>query len=1292
MKKTGKRLLRHLLCVCLSALMFASFSLNAFLGDRRYITKTVAAMPVNPEFLMNEPTNADSLLAKNEKQYVKDVIFIVGESLEDAKEQVPSGYTLVESDLNQGAEYISSVDDVYLAYTTTNNPDEAITDIKMMNMDGGFVVSDYDTQIDKVGENIRKMVAEFKDAVEAFKENYKKGTYGAKAAYYTLSSFTIDEFDNKSLADYFIYSQVPDGFYLKLLMNAHMDILSSILSVLTMAVQGEAGDTWLDRLAKIEDPYEVTNSLYWDQAVALFPHFESFYTAYDSINHELYRGPGGPIYGPVDENGDRGPNLGDNGTNPDVALTGAEFLYELAYYNLEQYTYANGELISDWLVCPWLYEEMLYPLIEVLTPAEYAMMHLCGPLYMILGTCMNEAAYNDYMKRATELTQGSEYKCSVWAGVDTELLRSSIAITDDAMQAIYTTEAEQQFNEQGDSGMDTLLYTAGGFAAIGLIALGVGMLTVMTFGSSLFAGILGSSAVLVSCKAAAITSIAGCCCASAGVVGIVVALVIAVVYLFVWLVDWIAGFYPDLTEIPEYMYDYVIDGSDNGQFLLYEVAKDQNGNPVDVNAFEGKEWHAPYISRDKAAGEPIEADFIVRTGDGRLDEGYAPLSAFGNINCENLNRYAFGDSVNGIFVSYRQKNLSGDYARGKYLSDVMLFTAEDEEHCKIKVKNANFVLYNINLTPNAEYCTYLGYRTTNKKSNALTDIRFAYKYNSTQYCAGGGNFTYAAYGTAGDLTLYATRISAFGSPITSNFTLVNNMEDAPVGYEPVNMFSGGPAVNINVSSMKYINETNPYYLYFLPSQAYVSGTEYIGGLAMMYDITKDSFLNVPGSVYFASSIMGYDSLATMKGEANSSDIQQEVESALLFTTTYNPYRAIYDIGAMTSGGEKGTYFSETITYDGIGYTLATRYIVDYNTRVYYDMTFRSKDSRLYVAGPVSGGTPLKPSDVLCSSAMPDKAPDGYKPVSAFLSSEQKPVNVTSGLNYSYMYGHGAGKQMKLTMSPLYMYVKGKAYQEGRYLTSLQVISKEKMTGGNDISVDMIDNSVMLNSLASSGVHTFVDKNLNLEDSDNATYLGYTKDAKVRDPITDLFLYYAGETDKEPSPEYIKNNIKYQLVSDVNIFCEEDYDTQICKRVYLYKTTNPAAGAPILDIKIDNTPILDGWQTVRTQNGKALYDDMDDYSSDMWFIHMKREMEEPKYIGEIAVGWGSEEEAIAMLLEAGCDYMLKKDFNNNVGAHSDYVYLGYKRTSDPNKAIRNIISVHDEDYTFLCIKKACKTST
>ena len=1290
MKKTIKRFLKNAFTVALSIFMFANFFLGVVsaVEESRSGYITVAAADANIKSgAKNTPVNAN-LLTKSQKLYVKDVKFIVADSLEEAKKFVPAGYTMLEEDLNQGAEVISSVDDVYLAYTTTTNPDEAITDIKMMNMKGGFVVSDYDTEINNVGENIKKMVREFKDAVDAFAENYKKGTYGAKAAYHTLNAFTIDELDNKPLADYFIYSDVPDGFYLKLLMNAHTDVLASILSALTMAVQGEEGNTWLDRLAKIEDPYSVTNSLYWEGAVALLPHFESFFTAYDSIDHELYRGPGSPLYTPPDDEGNRGSEIGENGNNPSVDLTGGEFFYELAYAKLEQYSFGDGSLISEWLVCSWLYEEMLYPLIEVLTPAEYAMMHLCGPLYMIFSTAMSEDVYKDYMERANGLIQDMGGNCSVWVGVNTDLLRSSIAITDNACRAIYETEAEQQFNEQGDSDMDTLLYTAGGFAAIGAVALGVGMLTVMVFGSSLFAGILGTAAVAFTCQAAVVASIAGVVCSAAGVAGVVIALVLVVVYLVVWMIDWIAQYYPELTEIPEYMYDYVIDGSDNGQFLLYEVAKDQNGNAVDVNAFDGKEWHAPYISRDKAAGAPIEADFIVRTGDGRLDEGYGALSAFGQINCENLNRYAFDDEVNGIFVSYRQKDLSGDYARGKYLSDVMLFTAEDEEHCKIKVKNANYVLYNINLTPDAEYCTYLGYRTTNKTSNALTDIRFASGYNATQYSAGGGNLTYAEMGSVGNLTLYTTRISVFGSPITSNFTVVSDRKDAPVGYEPVNMFSGGPAISINNAEDGCLEEHKGYYLYFLPSKAYVSGTEYLGGIATMFEVPDEENKNSSGTEGSMENVLErlpYKKLASMRGNL-------DMEGAILYTTTYNPYRAIYNIGAMANGKERGKYLSETITYDGLGYRLATRYaVIDAigleQAKITFDGKIRGKsvnvtaaedDSRLYVAG-VNGdknAQPMTPSDIMASENK-DFVPEGFKPVNSFLVDSGKAVNVSGAFNYKIQYS--MKRKITLTMSPIYMFIRGTAYQEGKYLSSLQIMNKEQMTGGKDIDCDNIDNSSIMSSLAANGVHTLINKNLNLEDSDNATYLGYTKDAKARDPITDLLLYYAGETDQEPAGEYVMNNIKYQLVSDANLFCEENYDTKTCKRVYLYMTTNPAAGAPILDIQIDNTIIIDGWQTVRTQNGKALYDDMNEHSGSMWFIHMKRELSEPKYIGEIVVGWGSDAEAKAMLLAAGCDYMLQKDLNNNVGAHSDYVYLGYKRTSDPNQAIRNIISVHNEDY-------------
>lgn len=1286
MNKWLKKFLINTTSVAVAVIMLASCSLKDYAVKARS-TMPTAVQITTDETVLNQSVDSTVLYAtkktavtsKTEKQYVKDVKFIRGENLAEAKKALPKDYTLIETDLNQGAAYITAVDDVYMAYSTTPNPDEAVTDIKMMNMKGGFVVADYDSQIDNVSANIRAMAQEFKQAVNTFVENYKKGTSGAKAAYVTLSAFTVDEQDNKTLADYFIYSDVPDGFYLKLLLNAHTDILSSILSALTMAVQGEKGNTWLDRLAKIEDPYGVTNTLYWDQAVALLPHFTSFFSTYDSIDHALFRSPGGPLYTEPDEDGNKGVPLTPTGNNPSVDLTGGEFLYELAYMLLEQYSFGDGSLISEWLVCDWLYQEMLYPLIEVLTPAEYAMMHLCGPLYMIFATAMSESVYLDYTQRAKEVLKEMGGKCSVWAGVNTDLLRSSIAITDEAARAIVETKAEQEFKDQGDSGMDTAVKAAGLFAAAGAVALGVGMLTVMITGSSLFAGLLGSAAVAFTCKAAVVTSIAGIVCASAGVAAIVVALVIVVIYLVVWVIEWIDGLYPEYTDIPEYMYDYVIDDSDNGQFLLYEVAKDQNGNPADVNAFDGKEWHAPYISRNPAAGAPIEADFLVRLGDGRLDEGYGALSAFGNINCENLNRYAFDDDVNGIFVSYRQEDLHGDYARGKYLSNVHLFTAETEDECKLEIKNKKYSLYNLNLTPNAKYVTYLGYQTTNKADNALTDIRFAYANSTTQYSAGGGNFTYAESGTVGDLTLYRTRISAFGSPITSNFTVVNNLKDAPVGYEPVNMFSGGPATNINIGGLKYINDNTPYYLYFLPSKAYVEGTEYLGGVGMMYDVSWEGYFNGQSSVINAAIEMGYQTLSSVKGIATG-DEEEELECSIVVTKTYNPYRAIYDVGAMTTGKERGNYFAETITYHGKGYMLSTRYVVDYKNRVLYDSNIRSNDAKLYVAGPCYGGTPLKPGDLTGSSVRLEKVPDGYREVTTFLDGSQTHTNITSGLNYSYRYGYSMGKTIKVSTTPLYMYVRGEKYKEGKALTSVNIVSKEQILAGQDVECSLLDDSYIYNSLANLGSFTVIDKNLNVEDSNNSVYLGYAKDPKVKDPITNMILYYAGKTDEEPQDKFTKDGAEYHLVSDANILCKENSDKKSCKRVYLYTTTNPVAGSPIVDIKIDHNAIVDGWQTVRTQNEKALYDDMDDFEDDMWFIHMKRAEPEPKYISEIVIGWGSDSTAKAKLLAAGCDYMVARDLNDGVGALSDYIYLGYKRTSDPNQAIRNIIAVHNKSYT------------
>ena len=1237
------------------------------------------------------------LAADNDEEsitlYVKDVKLIYAESVDEAKTHVPNGYRLIEHDLNAGTD---SDNKVYFAYSTTTDPDEAATDIKMMNMKGGFVLSDYEDQIKNVNENVKSLVNDIKIAAEMFAANYVKGTYGAMAAYRALSAFTVDDAGLKTLADYIIYDKPQEDFYTKFVLNAHKDILSAVISALTMAVQGEQGNTWLDRLAAVENPAVREQPTYWDNAVKLWENFYGFYRVYNTIDHSLYK-----IKTPEKAN-ENNENSENNGTEappeapatepeaqPAAEYNGTDALYEVAYKLLESYKFKNGKTFSQWFLGKDVFAtndelfEHFYVILQVMTPEELAMMRLSGPLQMILATGMDEATYKDYINRIEEVT-GGETACSIWEGVNTELFNSSIGITDEAARKIAETQYERELNNEGDSLGMAGLKTAGLITACGAVALGLGLATYFTFGSiylSCFGGTTISAALSVISFGG---TIFGAVTLAIGIPILVVALVVAVVFLVIWITEIYAEKHPEYTEIPEFMYDYVEDGAGNSQFVLYESVKFQDGRVADVNTWKGKEWHAMYVSHNKAAGAPIEADFTVRYGDGNIDKGYAGLSNFGHINAQNLNAYAFDDDVNGIYITYRQEDLKGEYARKDYLSKVKLFSGEDASKVALKLKNENFTLYDINLTPDSDYVTYLGYQTTNNVSRALTDIRLAYGYNATKYSTGGGSDSYAACGSTGDgmLTLYSTSISLFGTPIRSDFLILND-RNAPAGYEPVNLFSGGPAVNINLKDGMYISGTQGFYFYFLPTETYTGGTEYLGGLALAYDVPTTA-TNGLGSVKKVNNqYLGYQTLFTAVGDENS-------EAAILYTTTYNPYRAIYNVTAVGSGNGMGNLFTQTIFYDGVGYSLVNRYMVTQREELRFEgATKLDGDARLYVAGIYSGGSPMKVSQ-LYASGNQEGAPAGMSPVVARLYNDGKAANLGGGLNFTYTKYASTTAPIKVNMTPFYLFISGRDYVEGDYLTDLYLVSKEQMINSSndagELDCDDIDNGYLVNQLAAMGAHTVIPKNLNLEDSDNVTYLGYTKMAKdangttIIKPITNIILYYAGETDAQPDEkDMVFGKITYKLAGKLNLFCEEDGTDDVCERVYLYYTTNPAAGSPILDIKIDNTAILNGWETAKTQNGKALYADMDDYEDDMWFIHMKRITENPKYISEVVIGVGSSDaDAKAVLIAAGCDYMLEKDLNNHVGLHSDYIYLGYKRTSDPDQAIRDFKTTHNNE--------------
>ena len=97
------------------------------------------------------------------KKYVSDVILSYGMTDDEAKKWLTdNGYKYVDANLNAGADdTFSHKRSVYLGYMETNDAKKAITDMRLMNMNGGYSVSDYQVMLEEMRTNIRSFLDNF---------------------------------------------------------------------------------------------------------------------------------------------------------------------------------------------------------------------------------------------------------------------------------------------------------------------------------------------------------------------------------------------------------------------------------------------------------------------------------------------------------------------------------------------------------------------------------------------------------------------------------------------------------------------------------------------------------------------------------------------------------------------------------------------------------------------------------------------------------------------------------------------------------------------------------------------------------------------------------------------------------------------------------------------------------------------------------------------------------------------------------------------------------------------------
>lgn len=588
----------------------------------------------------------------------------------------------------------------------------------------------------------------------------------------------------------------------------------------------------------------------------------------------------------------------------------------------------------------------LYPLIvsqngvTPLTSGQEIAMYLAGFTGMISIGCSDEQAIEQ--SRTASAEKAAEFKqingsnpVSVWYDVNTDIYdetQSGVYWTSDMIrEAAAHNRYDLLTKPTGVIDVDTqgklnnaMLY----LACVGVGALGAAMVASKVIGAA-FAikgmTLMVTCAVKFMASAALTYSTAACVACVIGTVFLAVLavvvlaiIVIALIKLFIWLFE---DDDPDLelTEIPKTIYDY--NDSGEGSAVIYRVVSSPGTEtPANLNAgLSNTPWVALYYSKDKTLGEPLTAEFdgenlvtnafTVQKGSQNTPENYNALKFFGSVTSANLNEGRSG--VKGIFCFFHRLDgaISDDSQQGQYISEVKLTSASGsncEEAAKTELIDSGYAVVDYNLTSDGSIASYIGYKTTDDESKAITDLRVAYSTGMDENSAviNYGGAQYGCCGSAGNLLLMQSKWACVGTPIlASDLIVTDTLGDAPEGYEPVNLFCGGPAFDFNTcdnwaitseedgkeDSSKWASST---YIYFNPSVKFTSGTAYLGGLAF-FSGTVDKYI----------AYSGWTKLTNENLKNSASDIGitydlsglQDGNTVLCYSTTYNPYRAIYDI-------------------------------------------------------------------------------------------------------------------------------------------------------------------------------------------------------------------------------------------------------------------------------------------------------------------------------------------------------------------------------------------------------------
>ena len=376
--------------------------------------------------------------ADEEELYLADIRIVYAKDYEEAQRVLQntafSNYNLLNYDLNATATKVDlgfvTIGDgggVFLAYKTTTNVDEAITDVAVMQMNGGYREGNYLEMVEKSRKDYEAVGETYRTAINYMIDAYYAGNFLANAAYRQLELY-YDNDHKMTLGAYFETQPGADALA-TMFLEGNRYVIKNIRSLIGMGVSyNEDGLTYLEKVseaaAEMDDDasvfeYEGYEDLAETIAGSLIT-FREMLHELSAVEKEL--------------------NFEDEEfTDDELKYAEHQALAEM----LRKTGYLNGKTLYDF--CYDYYKDdsdfsSLYPLVHALNEGQKAIA-TAGNYYDAVRYSMSDMP-EDFMNEEIDKLeqQYGDDPFSIYTGVDRSIYKNTFALTNDAYRADVSTD------------------------------------------------------------------------------------------------------------------------------------------------------------------------------------------------------------------------------------------------------------------------------------------------------------------------------------------------------------------------------------------------------------------------------------------------------------------------------------------------------------------------------------------------------------------------------------------------------------------------------------------------------------------------------------------------------------------------------------------------------------------------------------------------------------------------------------------------------------------------------------